>query len=64
MTRETAWKRWRRGTPMQELATLMGVSIGEIEEIIRKKLISRDAKLRRGPTVRGKAKQSKSGAAK
>jgi len=42
----------------------MGVSLAEIEGIIRKKLISRDAKRRRRPAVRGKAKQSKRGAAK
>jgi len=62
MTRETAWKRWRRGTPMQELATQMGVPLIEIEEMIRKKLIASDNKRRR-PAVRGKAKPSKRGAA-
>lgn len=63
MTRETAWRHWRRGTPMSELATLMGLPLLEIEEMIRKKLIARDAKRRR-PAVRGKAKQSKRKAAK
>ena len=63
MTRETAWKHWRRGTPMQELATQMGVPLIEIEEMIRKKLIASDNKRRR-PAVREKAKPSKRGAAK
>jgi hypothetical protein len=63
MNRDAIWKRWRAGTPMRDLATLMGVSLAEIEGIIRKKLISRDANRRR-PAVRGKAKQSKRKAAK
>jgi len=62
MTRETAWKRWRRGTPMHELATQLGVPLIEIEEMIRKKLIARDNKRRRRAAAqrksnRGAAKQ-------
>ena len=63
MNRNAVWKRWRAGTPMNELATVMGVSLAEIEGIIRKKLIASDNKRRR-PAVREKAKPSKRGAAK
>jgi len=61
VNRNAVWKRWRAGTPMNELATVMGVSLAEIEGIIRKKLIARDAKRQRRAAARRK---SKSGAAK
>jgi len=57
MTRETAWRHWRRGTPMSELATLMGLPLLEIEEMIRKKLIARDAKRRRRAAAQRKSKR-------
>ena len=64
MNRDAIWKRWRAGTPMAELARLEGKSISAIEAIIRQKLISRDAKRRRRPTVRRKLKHLKRGAVK
>jgi len=62
MNRETVWKRWRAGAPMRELAALVGLSVSDIEGIIRRKLIARDAKRRRRQTR--KPKSAKRGAAK